>query len=206
MTPVAATTFLHEVGHCVHSLLSRTQFQHLSGTRGAVDFVELPSHLFEYYVLDPDALMAYMKCGGVLTPRPGGTAAECPRGREQVFEAIKNLTQDARLESAIRDFRAHRNLFAHTEAAQQLQFALVDQAFYAAPPGTNAAELHRLISEVGSADTELAHNLGLSVDCNGEFVDKRNGNNSVSTLRQLLSPGIIYIEFKGLKKRHLTSP
>ena len=30
--------------------------QHLSGTRGSVDFVELPSHLFEYYVLDPDAV------------------------------------------------------------------------------------------------------------------------------------------------------
>ncbi len=63
MPPLAATTFMHEIGHCVHSLLSETRLQHLSGTRGAVDFVELPSHLFEYYVMDPDALSMYLKRG-----------------------------------------------------------------------------------------------------------------------------------------------
>lgn len=35
-----AATFMHEIGHAVHSLLSDTEFQHLSGTRGTIDFVE----------------------------------------------------------------------------------------------------------------------------------------------------------------------
>ena len=35
-----AVTFMHEIGHAVHSLLSETHFQHLSGTRGTIDFVE----------------------------------------------------------------------------------------------------------------------------------------------------------------------
>lgn len=36
----------------MHSLLSRTEFQHLSGTRAQLDFVETPSHLFEYFAWD----------------------------------------------------------------------------------------------------------------------------------------------------------
>jgi len=43
-------TLFHEFGHALHSLLSRTDFQHLSGTRAPIDFVETPSHIFENYV------------------------------------------------------------------------------------------------------------------------------------------------------------
>lgn len=49
-------TFLHEFGHALHSLLSRTNFQHLSGTRAAMDFVETPSHWMEHYAWDAEFL------------------------------------------------------------------------------------------------------------------------------------------------------
>lgn len=49
-------TLYHEFGHGVHSLLSRCSFQHLSGTRAAMDFVETPSHFFETFARDPSFL------------------------------------------------------------------------------------------------------------------------------------------------------
>ena len=49
-------TLFHEFGHGCHSLLSRSPFQHLSGTRAAMDFVETPSHFFETFARDPSFL------------------------------------------------------------------------------------------------------------------------------------------------------
>ncbi|KAL7520151.1 hypothetical protein ACHAWX_004895 [Stephanocyclus meneghinianus] len=49
-------TLFHEFGHGLHSLLSRTSFQHLSGTRAAMDYVETPSHWMETYARDPSFL------------------------------------------------------------------------------------------------------------------------------------------------------
>ena len=48
-------TLFHEFGHALHSMLSATEFQHLHGTRGPIDWVELPSHLTEYWARDPAA-------------------------------------------------------------------------------------------------------------------------------------------------------
>jgi len=52
-------TLAHEFGHALHSLLSRTRFQHLSGTRGPTDFVEIPSHLFEYLIAEKETLSLF---------------------------------------------------------------------------------------------------------------------------------------------------
>ena len=54
-------TLYHEWGHALHSLFSRTIFQHLSGTRGAVDFVEVPSHLFEYFARSPKIIQQWAR-------------------------------------------------------------------------------------------------------------------------------------------------
>ncbi|KAG0569298.1 hypothetical protein KC19_6G081200 [Ceratodon purpureus] len=52
LNPWEVETLFHEFGHALHSLLSRTEFQHFSGTRTVLDFSETPSQLFEHYAWD----------------------------------------------------------------------------------------------------------------------------------------------------------
>eukprot|EP00172_Hildenbrandia_rubra_P001313 Plantae.Rhodophyta-Hildenbrandia_rubra.ctg18562.p1 GENE.Plantae.Rhodophyta-Hildenbrandia_rubra.ctg18562~~Plantae.Rhodophyta-Hildenbrandia_rubra.ctg18562.p1 ORF type:complete len:712 (-),score=79.93 Plantae.Rhodophyta-Hildenbrandia_rubra.ctg18562:41-2176(-) len=49
LTLEQASTLWHEWAHALHTILSKGRFQHLSGTRVEVDFVEVPSILFEYF-------------------------------------------------------------------------------------------------------------------------------------------------------------
>ncbi len=46
------TTFLHEFGHSLHGMLTRCQYQSLSGTSVYRDFVELPSQFMENYAFE----------------------------------------------------------------------------------------------------------------------------------------------------------
>lgn len=51
-----ARTLFHEFGHALHGLLSNVTYPSISGTSVARDFVELPSQLFENWLLTPEIL------------------------------------------------------------------------------------------------------------------------------------------------------
>lgn len=49
-------TLMHEFGHVLHGVLSKTHFKSHSGTNVSRDFVEAPSQMFEAWVRRPEAL------------------------------------------------------------------------------------------------------------------------------------------------------
>ncbi|MBQ0016350.1 MAG: M3 family metallopeptidase, partial [Bacteroidales bacterium] len=54
-------TFMHEMGHAIHGLLSDVDYESLSGTNVYRDFVELPSHLMENWCYEPLFLSSFAR-------------------------------------------------------------------------------------------------------------------------------------------------
>lgn len=52
-------TLFHEFGHALHGMLSKVNYQGLSGTNVPRDFVELPSQVNEHWAFHPEVLKLY---------------------------------------------------------------------------------------------------------------------------------------------------
>ncbi|MEY2776467.1 MAG: Peptidyl-dipeptidase dcp [Pseudomonadota bacterium] len=54
-----AHTLFHEFGHGLHGLLSECRYPRLAGTSVLRDFVELPSQIYEHWLLQPEVLQRF---------------------------------------------------------------------------------------------------------------------------------------------------
>jgi peptidyl-dipeptidase Dcp len=54
-----ARTLFHEFGHALHGMLSDVTYPSVSGTSVSRDFVELPSQLFEHWLMTPEVLQQF---------------------------------------------------------------------------------------------------------------------------------------------------
>jgi peptidyl-dipeptidase Dcp len=110
-----ARTLFHEFGHGLHGLLSDVDYERLSGTNVLRDFVELPSQLFEHWLLEPQVLQAHArhwKTGATIPPalvEKIRAAAKFGQGYETVrycASAIVDMAAHARSEPGGVDIEA----------------------------------------------------------------------------------------------------
>ncbi|KAK4053636.1 Mitochondrial intermediate peptidase [Microbotryomycetes sp. JL221] len=98
-------TLFHEMGHAIHSMIGRTDYHNVSGTRCATDFVELPSILMEHFVSSPSVLALF--------------ARHPSTGRVLPTSILDDLLTDRQRLSAL-------------ETSSQIMMAALDQQYHSA--------------------------------------------------------------------------
>ncbi|HEY9026787.1 MAG TPA: M3 family metallopeptidase [Burkholderiaceae bacterium] len=86
-----ARTLFHEFGHGLHGLLSNVTYQRLSGTNVLRDFVELPSQLFEHWLLEPEVIARHARHWQTGEPIPGTLVRRLQEARRwgQAYETVR---------------------------------------------------------------------------------------------------------------------
>ncbi|MGL6109904.1 MAG: M3 family metallopeptidase, partial [Rubrivivax sp.] len=81
----------HEFGHGLHGMLSDVTYERLSGTSVLRDFVELPSQLFEHWLLEPAVLKQHARHWQTDAPIPDALIARMHAARHfnQGYETVR---------------------------------------------------------------------------------------------------------------------
>ena len=98
-----ARTLFHEFGHALHGLLSNVTYPSVSGTSVERDFVELPSQLYEHWLLRPEVLGRFARHYKTGKPVPPALMRrlEAARNFNQGFKTVEYLA------AAIVDLELH---------------------------------------------------------------------------------------------------
>lgn len=120
----------HETGHAMHSMLGRTRYQHVTGTRCSTDFAEVPSVLMEHFANDWRVLKSFAR-----HYRSGRVADEM----------------------SVRHFCRQRSAFPAAELQLQVLYSMVDQSLHSGAPEECAHALESRISAVQNRFYPLTH-------------------------------------------------
>ena len=120
-----ARTLFHEFGHALHGLLSDVTYPSLWGTSVSRDFVELPSQLYEHWLMRPEVL--------------GEFALDYKTGKPMPAKLLKRL-------------KAARNFNQGFATVEYTASAIADMKLYSAPAGASSdieAFEQAVLAEIG---------------------------------------------------------
>ncbi|XP_035767500.1 mitochondrial intermediate peptidase-like [Neolamprologus brichardi] len=132
LTPGMMENLFHEMGHAMHSMLGRTRYQHVTGTRCATDFAEVPSILMEYFATDYRVISQFARHYETGQPLPESMVARLCESKKVCGAADTQL----QIFYAVLDQIYHREPQnrSTTEILKDMQ-----QKFYGLPYAPNTA-------------------------------------------------------------------
>ncbi|MEM9026752.1 MAG: M3 family metallopeptidase [Pseudomonadota bacterium] len=116
-----ARTLFHEFGHALHGLLSDVTYASMSGTSVSTDFVELPSQLYEHWLLTDDVLDRFARHYRTGEPMPPELRARLRKAQNfnQGFKTVEYLA------SALVDLELHARAAKDTDDPMALQTTIL---------------------------------------------------------------------------------
>lgn len=155
LAPSMVDNLFHEMGHAMHSMMARTKYQHITGTRCSTDLAEVPSILMEYFVSDARVLAKFARHYKTGQPMPS-ELMQCWCQSKTVFLASETQLQ---LFYAALDQAYHGKAFEsalasgrhiHSDGSCTTQIlAKVQQEYYSLPYIEGTAWQHRFSHLVG---------------------------------------------------------
>lgn len=143
LTPSMVDNLFHEMGHAMHSMLARTEYQHVTGTRCCTDFAEVPSVLMEYFASDPRVLKSFAKHYQTGEPIPDDKLKRLCASKH-IFSASE--TQLQVFYSAL-DQVYHGNPLKHRENTTET-LKMVQKQYYGLPYVDNTVSLLAFITDL----------------------------------------------------------
>lgn len=121
LTPHMVDNLFHEMGHAMHSMMARTPYQHITGTRCSTDLAEVPSILMEFFASDKRVVKKFAR-------------------HYQTGEPIPDHLLDIWLNS--------KRVFMASDLQSQVFYSALDQTYHSSDPLNGMKNTSEVLAQI----------------------------------------------------------